>query len=813
MKYHGNHKYTNKKPQNQKKSINDIDYDTTDEMGDLLIPAFLQHCYLHGDPPIKTLRQWQHELLSKREWDDRKNCVAVVPTSGGKTLIAEVAIAQLLEEEPYSKALYTLPFVALAAEKANDFENKFKNFNVRPFFQNIGGSDFYNGSIGICTYEKAHSILNAAIKAKYENKIKLVVIDEVHMISDESRGVVLESLIMKLMSIIHPPQIIMLTATLNKEDAENLSMKIDGYTFFSTERNVELKKYISSQDGSLYRVKADGNLIKISQEKSIKDDHDFLLPMVRKNLNKSQNASILIFVNTRNLTTKIAKFLYENIDKDIDTVPKLPEMKQSILKLREELYHELVKSPAGLDKELGKYIMKGIGYHHAGLLLEERKIIEKGIRNGSLMIVVATTTLSAGVNIRSVSRVIIHSPYRRFNGRKIILPESLFAQMAGRSGRVDGSHGDVVIISRSNAELREISVHITKTLPSIVTFISKNEQIDTYILQCITLGLAIDFFSVKHFLKSSFKETDDALIQNSIERLKEKGLINDKYVSSKLGIAISSSNLSIDEGMTLNTVTEKLMGSLCLVDDLHLVYLCTPSCSNNDAVNIPSFKEPIWEKIFQSHENVISLITGYTSADLKKIIIQSYGGYGISKEEEQLFTKIYEACILFDIVDETPIDMIEKKYGIDRGTIQALQASSASLAGQARKFCEEMGYHPLAAAIQQFSRRLGFGVRSDIVDLMTIPSMRRDIARILFDKGYQTILDIASIDPRELSAIFSEKQNELRESDVIELSNSVIHEASILAEQMSILEELEEEATWKKAMISESDSDEYAFSY
>ena len=206
-----------------------IDYDTTDEMGDLLIPAFLQHAYIHSDPPILKLHQWQNEILQSKFWLNKNNIVVVAPTSGGKTLIAEVAIAQILEEEPYAKCIYALPFVALASEKYNDFNERFKGFKICPYFQNVGGDDFARGSIGICTYERAHSLLNSAIRSGYDKKIKLVVIDEAHMIGDESRGNVAESLFMKLMSMRKPPQIIALTATLNEQDAKKLANCIHGF--------------------------------------------------------------------------------------------------------------------------------------------------------------------------------------------------------------------------------------------------------------------------------------------------------------------------------------------------------------------------------------------------------------------------------------------------------------------------------------------------------------------------------------------------------------------------------------------------------
>ena len=247
-------KSRNKQIEPSQEQQSQIDYDTTDEMGNLLIPDFLQHSYLHDNPPITELCKWQVDVLS-----NKKNCGIVAPTSGGKTLIAEVAIAQLLEDDPYSKAIYALPFVALASEKFNDFKTRFSQFQVKPYFQNIGGSDFSHGSIAICTYEKAHSLLNSSIKFRYDHKIKLVVIDEAHMIGDDSHGTVAESLFMKLMAMRYPPQIISLTARLNEADALKLSICIHGYHYFSTLRSVNMQQLISLEGKLFLSQPSDGS--------------------------------------------------------------------------------------------------------------------------------------------------------------------------------------------------------------------------------------------------------------------------------------------------------------------------------------------------------------------------------------------------------------------------------------------------------------------------------------------------------------------------------------------------------------------------
>nr|CAH8871958.1 unnamed protein product [Trichobilharzia regenti] len=103
---------------------------------------------------------------------------------------------------------------------------------------------------------------------------------------------------------------------------------------------------------------------------------------------------------------------------------------------------QLRRCPAGLDTALARCLGYGVAFHHAGLTIEEREVIEFGFRKGLIRILIATSTLSSGVNLPA-RRVIIRTPL--FHGH--ILDYLTYKQMAGRAGRqgVDTSGQSILL--------------------------------------------------------------------------------------------------------------------------------------------------------------------------------------------------------------------------------------------------------------------------------------------------------------------------------------------------------------------------------
>ena len=134
----------------------------------------------------------------------------------------------------------------------------------------------------------------------------------------------------------------------------------------------------------------------------------------------------MIFCPTKNWCEKLA----EHVTKSFAYLS--PDLRRRFVQIDKlvEILEQLRQTPAGLDGTLAKTIPHVVAYHHAGLTIDERDVIETAFRQSIIKVLVATTTLSTGVNLPA-RRVIIRSPI--FGNQ--IMDAMTYHQMAGRAGR------------------------------------------------------------------------------------------------------------------------------------------------------------------------------------------------------------------------------------------------------------------------------------------------------------------------------------------------------------------------------------------
>lgn len=89
-------------------------------------------------------------------------------------------------------------------------------------------------------------------------------------------------------------------------------------------------------------------------------------------------------------------------------------------------------SPYG--KQVQRYVLHGVGLHHAGLLPRYRMLMEKLAQQGLLKVICGTDTLGVGINVPI--RTVLFTQLCKFDGHAVdLLTVRDFQQIAGRAGR------------------------------------------------------------------------------------------------------------------------------------------------------------------------------------------------------------------------------------------------------------------------------------------------------------------------------------------------------------------------------------------
>jgi len=188
---------------------------------------------------ITELRPAQEKAL-KAGLLKNESMLVCTPTASGKTLIAEMAaMKQILEGK--GKAIYIVPLIALANEKYKDFKRKYGHLcKIALSIGDLDGTDPYlvEYDLIICTAEKLDSLIRH--HSPWLSFVSLVVIDEIHLINDPSRGPTLEILITVLKKVLKNVQLIGLSATIGNPD--ELSEWLEAKLVEDKWRPVPLKK-------------------------------------------------------------------------------------------------------------------------------------------------------------------------------------------------------------------------------------------------------------------------------------------------------------------------------------------------------------------------------------------------------------------------------------------------------------------------------------------------------------------------------------------------------------------------------------------
>jgi pre-mRNA-splicing helicase BRR2 len=310
----------------------------------------------------------------------------------------------------------------------------------------------------VTTPEKWDVITRKNSDTSYTNLVRLLIIDEIHLLHDE-RGPVLESIVARTIR--------RMEQTSDYVRLVGLSATLPNYQDVATFLRVDQSKGLFYFDASYRPCALQQQFIGVTEKKAIKRYQVMNEVCYEKVLDQAGKNQTLVFVHSRKETAKTAKFIRDMaIEKETITQFVKPDSA-----VREILTEEANNVKDGNLRDLLPF---GFAIHHAGMTREDRGLVEELFADGSIQVLVCTATLAWGVNLPAHTVIIkgtqIYNPEK---GRWVELSSQDMLQMLGRAGRPQfDTYGEGVIIT-NHAELQYYLSLMNQQLPIESQFVSK----------------------------------------------------------------------------------------------------------------------------------------------------------------------------------------------------------------------------------------------------------------------------------------------------------------------------------------------------
>ena len=432
----------------------------------------------------------QIQVLETGFLGSNDSAIVRLPTSGGKTRIAEMAIVDTLVRKPGAKCVFVAPYRALAfelektlGEVLNDLGYKVSSVVGSYETDEFEGFLLNSADLLIVTPEKLDLVLR--LYPDLFDQISLVVLDEIHMIDDAGRGVKFEILLNRLKGRFPNCRFLVMSAVIPDSSVNDFAAWL---------ADSPAKSLLSNWRPTIQRIarfewQGELGVIRFEHDEEIprlnsfvpgaikRQQYIYRHPETRRQRKTvfpssgkgdaaaelayafSEQGPVLVFCTQRGWVESVCRKIIEQsiwlrkmVGKSVHSHFSNVEPTRSLILAREWL---------GEDHIASKALANGIAPHHGRLPSIVREAIEVDCRAGRYRVIVATNTLAQGVNL-PVRTVIFHSTSRFIDGgRRSLIPVRDYVNIAGRAGRAgQETEGLVIHLTLKDHDRREFQ-HFT----------------------------------------------------------------------------------------------------------------------------------------------------------------------------------------------------------------------------------------------------------------------------------------------------------------------------------------------------------------
>lgn len=673
------------------------------------------------------LNKLQLEAVNTHRILDGNSLLVVSPTSSGKTFIGEMAAARAIIRG--EKVVFLLPYRALVNEKYDYFVQLYtEKLGIRVLRCTGDYSDqtdpFVRGKydIAILTFEMFLNLVlgNPALLTQ----IGLIVLDEAQFITDPNRGITVELLLTFILANTEKgirPQLIALSAVIGHVNDFDQWLRVE--VLMSRDRPVPLQEGVMDRSGNFQFLSQAGETKVISlvpgygivQRGKQQSQQDIIVPLL-KTLMRDPKEKVIIFRNTRGPAEGCAGYLSRELGLSPanDVIAQLPN-------------HDLSTT----STHLRECLTGGVAFHNTNLNRIEKTIIERSFRDpaGKIRVLVATTTLAAGINTPASTVVLAEQEFIGEENREFSIAE--YKNMAGRAGRLGfNEEGKAIILAEQAHETQSLFNRYVLGKPEALSSSFDPQEVETWIIRLLAQVKEIFRKDIVQLLANTYggylanrqnpgwRNSMEQHLEGLMAKMLSLGLLEqegDLVRLTLLGRACGQSSLSLQSTMRL---VELLKAPGIQQYTPGIIMAIVQALPESDDTYTPLFKK------------------GTKESDMPRIAASRVGSEVINLLQRfagdnfKYYARCKRTAILCDWINGIQTDQIEAEY-----TMNPYQGKVGY--GDIRRFADLTRYHlrtaapiaglilldrgPVAAEIETLLTQIEVGIPTDCLDLLNLP--------------------------------------------------------------------------------------------
>ncbi|HLC20422.1 MAG TPA: hypothetical protein VJK72_05855 [Candidatus Nanoarchaeia archaeon] len=448
-------------------------------------------------------------------------------------------------------------------------------------------------------------------------------------------------------------------------------------------------------------------------------------------------------------------------EKTAEDIARALRMKQSVQPACAELAEKIlgrIGTPTKQCKRLSICIKSGVAFHHAGLLSDQRDLIEKAFRDGIITTLCATPTLVYGVSTPAY-RVILKS-LKRFSGSWGMswIPVLEYLQFCGRAGRPEfhDDHGEAIAIAKDDIEHDKIHAQYILGKPEEITSKLASEPVlRTYVLSLLASGFAasrehlVDFFS-RTFWAHQYQDMLqlEKIIDKMIALLTQWNFVKTSASSDFVSAAELGKN-SLDVTPLGKRVAELYLDPYTA----HRLLTCLQKVSQPatfgilQAISHTLEMRPLLRLRVKDHESVQESLLAH-SHELLQLEPNLY-----DSSYDEFLESVKTALFFSEWIEEKSEEQLLETYSIRPGEIQSKVNAADWLLYSVGELLPYIRSHHMMSTVKKLRMRVQYGAKEELLTLLRFRGIGRVRARRLYKNALKDVGDLRKVQMTELARI------------------------------------------------------------